>query len=225
MNVKKLNLAGIILLLLLGFAECNKEKSKDTSKEEFCLYINSENIDKTIPIINDYLVCLKNNLNDEQKLQAFTDWLKSCTCVFDATILCVSCIKTYPKQSEISISFKENGKTAVFILDISMSNPLRAIRYCNNYYETNVTLKNTESYSHNFMLGDEEGATIKVQAEHYEKSELIRDETTNMNVVYHYKPIIDFVGEDCVVIEVYYNKTGIDITKTEIVKINFTITE
>ena len=45
--------------------------------------------------------------------------------------------------------------------------------------EINVTLKNTESYSQTFVLGDEEGASIKVQAQHYEKSELVRDESTN----------------------------------------------
>jgi hypothetical protein len=69
--------------------------------------------------------------------------------------------------------------------------------------EINVTLKNTESYSHTFVLGDEEGASIKVQAQHHENSELVRDESTNMNVEYRYKPITDFVGNDYVVLEVY----------------------
>ena len=91
--------------------------------------------------------------------------------------------------------------------------------------EINVTLKNTESYHQTFVLGDEEGATIKVQAQHYEKSEFIRDESTNMNVVYHYKPITDFVGKDYVVIEVCYNKTGVGPTDIQTVKINFTISK
>lgn len=225
MNAQKFNFAGIILLLLLGLCGCDKEKSKDATKEDFCLYLNSENIDKTIPIINDYLSSLKSNLNDEQKLKALTEWLKSCPCIIDATILCVSCIYTDPAQSEISILLKENGMTGVFILDILMSNPLTAIRYCHHYHEIDVTLKNTDSYSHIFILGDEEGATIKVQPENYEISELIRDESTNMNVEYHYKPKINFVGKDYVVIEVHYNQTGVDPMEPEIVKINFSVTE
>ena len=91
--------------------------------------------------------------------------------------------------------------------------------------EINVTLKNTENYSKTFVLGDEEGAAIKVQAEHFEKSELIRDKNTNMNVEYHFKPITDFVGKDYVVIEVFYNKTGIGPTEIETVRINFSITK
>ena len=91
--------------------------------------------------------------------------------------------------------------------------------------EINKTLKNTESYYETFVVGDEEGAIIKVQAMHYEKSELIRDESTNFNAQYHYKPIADFVGKDYVVIEVHKNKTGIGPVEIETVKINFTITK
>ena len=91
--------------------------------------------------------------------------------------------------------------------------------------EINVTLKNSDSYQKDLAAGgDEEGAIIKVQATHYEKSELIRNESTNFSVIYHYKPATDFIGEDEVVIEVINNKTGLDpIIKN--VKITFTVTE
>jgi hypothetical protein len=75
------------------------------------------------------------------------------------------------------------------------------------------------------VLGDEEGASIAVQAQHYEKSELVRDESTNINVEYRYKPTSDFVGNDYVIINVYYNKTGENsFAYTETERINFTIT-
>ena len=87
-----------------------------------------------------------------------------------------------------------------------------------------ITLKNTESYFHNFHLsGDEEGASIKVQAKYYEMSEIYRDEY--MNVIYHYKPLADFVGNDFVVVETYSNKTGVGAGITRRVKLNFTITK
>ena len=67
--MKKLNLIGLILFLFVGFVGCDKT----TDSEKPCLHLNSKNIDKTIPIINNYLSSLKSNLNDEQKLQALTE--------------------------------------------------------------------------------------------------------------------------------------------------------
>ena len=224
--MKQFNLIGLILLLLTGLVGCDKE-GQATDSEKLCLYLNIENINKTVPIINDYLATQKSNLSDEQKLQELTEWLKSCSCIDDATILCMSCIYTLPAQSEISFSFKEVDVTKIVTLDILMSNPLKAgickIQGANN--ETNVTLKNTESYSRTFVLGDEEGASIPIQAQHYEISELVRDESTNMNVEYRYKPTTGFVGTDYVIIEIYYNKTGESSSAyTETERINFTIT-
>jgi len=104
----------------------NGEQVYCYNAKEICSYLNMEDITKTIPIIDDYLASLSNDLNDEQKLQAFTEWLKSHSCVIDASILCVSCIYTWPAISEISILFKENEKTVEVVLDILMTNPLKA---------------------------------------------------------------------------------------------------
>ena len=198
-----------------------------TGNEKLCLYLKSGFIDKTLPVINEFLAGLPSSNSfseDEQNLQALAKWLKSNSCVIDATILCVSCIKTLPLQSEISFSFKEGEVTKVVTLDISMTKPLKA-RICSVIEESNVTLKNTESYSRTFVVGDEEGALIMYQAQHYEKSELVRDASTNMNVEYRYKPTANFVGNDNVGLEVYYNKTGEPSSAyIEIVRINFTIT-
>jgi hypothetical protein len=223
--MKQLNLIGLILFSLIGLVGCDKESQTDSGK--LCSYLNSGNIDKTIPIINEFLADLPNSNSfseDEQNLQTFVKWLKSNSCIIDATILCVSCIETLPEQSEVSFSFQEGEITKVVTLDISMSKPLKA-GICNIREESNVTLKNTESYSRTFVLGDEEGAAIMYQAQHYEKSELVRDESTNMNVEYRYKPTTGFVGNDDVILEIYYNKTGEDgFAHIETVKLNFTIT-
>jgi len=230
MNMKKLNLIGVILLLLVGFVGCDKEEDQVTGSEKLCPYLNIENINKVIPIINDYLSNLpssNSSAEDEQNLQALAKWLKSSPCIIDATVLCVSCIYTLPAQSEISFSFNEGEVTKVVTLDISMSNPLKAgickIQGASN--ETNVTLKNTESYNRAFVLGDKEGASIPIQAQHYETSELVRDESTNMNLEYRYKPTSSFVGNDYVILEIHYNKTGENSSAyTETERINFTIT-
>ena len=133
MIIRKFKFVRILLIPLLVFFGCEKEKNDEVNKEELCLYFNSENLDKTTPIINNYLSELADNLGNEQKLQALTEWLKSHTCINDASILCVSCIYTLLEQSEISISFEEDGETKKIILDILMSNPLRAIGYHEHY--------------------------------------------------------------------------------------------
>jgi hypothetical protein len=231
LNVVKKGTVVMLCMVLMGLffaVGCKKDDGKkDTkSQEELCLYLNSENIDKTLPIINEFLADLPNSNSfseDEQNLQALAEWLKSSPCVIDATVLCVSCILTDPAQSEVSFSFQEGEITKIVTLDISMSKPLKA-GICAVQEVSNVTLKNTESYSRTFVSGDEEGAIILYQAQHYEKSELVRDESTNMSVEYHYKPAIDFVGTDSVGLEIYYNKTGEGLPYIETVRINFTIT-
>jgi hypothetical protein len=97
--------------------------------DEFCLYFNSQNSGKSLLVINAFLRGLSNDLNDEQKLQALTVWLKSHPCIVDATIFFISCILTLPTQSEIIISFEKNGKMEHLVLDISMSDPLKASGY------------------------------------------------------------------------------------------------
>ena len=131
--MKKLNLVGVVILLLLGLVGCDKEKKQVTDNEKLCLYLNSENIDETIPIINEFLADLPSSNSfseDEQNLQALTEWLKSSSCVIDATILCVSGIYTDPAQSEVSFSFKENDVIKRVVLDILMTNPLKVVKIC-----------------------------------------------------------------------------------------------
>jgi hypothetical protein len=133
MKAKKLNLIGIVLLLLLGFTGCDKEK-KQIDSEKLCQYLNSENIDKTIPIINEFLESLPSNTEqniskEEQNLRTFTEWLKSSSCIIDASILCVGCIYTLPPISEISFSFMEASVIKTVVLDIPMATPLKA-RIC-----------------------------------------------------------------------------------------------
>lgn len=73
------------------------------------------------------------------------------------------------------------------------------------------------------MSGDD--TSIPVQAQHYETSEVVIDESTNMNVEYRYKPTPGFVGNNVVILEIYYNKAGEHSSAyTETEKINFTIT-
>ena len=89
-----------------------------------------------------------------------------------------------------------------------------------------VTIENSEDYNYDFNIsGDEEGAVIIIQAKHFQVSELIRNSSTNWNVVYQYKPEANYVGADYVEIETCNGGQGVNCTNTEIVRINFTITD
>ena len=90
--------------------------------------------------------------------------------------------------------------------------------------ELEVTIKSSETYQHNFnILGDEEAASIKIQAEHYETSELIRDSIWDL--IYYYQPKMDYSGRDYVEIEICEYRPRRTCEKNKIIKFYFTITD
>ena len=140
---------GVVLGFLVAVAGCDRLEPVDTGGVKTpCEFVNEENIDETIPIINEFLENLSNSLDEEQKLQELVTWFKSHSCITDARILHISGIETLPPQSEILISFKENGVTKELILDISMGEPLKAIRYhecySQSYCDKDVIVSATE---------------------------------------------------------------------------------
>jgi hypothetical protein len=92
--------------------------------------------------------------------------------------------------------------------------------------ELNIQLQNTETYDYDLCIsGDEEGAAIIVQAQHYEVSELIRNSSTNWSIVYRYKPEENYTGNDHVEIETCTGGQGVTCTNIDTIRINFTVTE
>ena len=92
-----------------------------------------------------------------------------------------------------------------------------------------ATVKNSQEYEYRTGFGgDEQGASIKVQAGHFEKSEIIRNASTGFEPVYKYKPNGDYVGKDSVELELVDHEIGSGpddpgkTTKTRVV-INFTV--
>lgn len=87
-----------------------------------------------------------------------------------------------------------------------------------------VEIKNSETYEYQMVSGDEEGATIKVQAEHYDISEIRRNSKTNYVVVYTYKPKSNFVGYDYVELEIQKGSDGASAsTEIRTIKINIIV--
>lgn len=92
-----------------------------------------------------------------------------------------------------------------------------------NVTSENINISNTETYEYDLGgFGDEDGARISKQAEHYEISELNRNET----IVYIYKPAEGFTGSDLVKIEIITGSDGSSPGNvSKIVEIKFNVTE
>ena len=113
-----------ILLICLATFSCKKERDN----EKFCAFVNDQNFDATISLVDEFLATLSDN-NQEESLEKLKDWLAAKSCVNTASILCNSCIKTLPAQSELSIKFNANGQDTTLTLDVIMAEPLRVRTY------------------------------------------------------------------------------------------------
>jgi hypothetical protein len=69
-------------------------------------------------------------------------------------------------------------------------------------------LRTTDTYQYPTVGGDEEGALIAKQAQHYRVSEIRRNASTNWVVVYVYQPQGGYVGSDYAEIEIHTNSVG-----------------
>ena len=124
-NVKCL----VILLVVAGFFSCNKQSSF-VDPEDFCSYVSVENIDKSVPIVKNFLAGISNDLSDEKKMQELATWLKSCPCIIDATVAYKCNFGPNGKwESEIVFSYDENGTTKYLMLEILNTKPLAITGY------------------------------------------------------------------------------------------------
>ena len=144
----------VILLIVAGLFSCDNQSSSDElEKVEFCLYLNMEDVHKTIPIVNEFLANQSNSLSDEEKLQALATWLKSCPCIIDAAVFRTVFSSIMQKTiTEISISFNENGVKKELALDILMNNPLEAIGFHELYHPGQISVVTKTFFTMDMMF-------------------------------------------------------------------------
>ena len=154
-----------ILLLVAGFLSCDKQSSFVEPEEEdaeepqafvidevddleFCSYLSVENIDKSIPIVKKFLEGLSTDLDDEKKLHAAAIWLKSCSCIIDATVAFKSNFAPNGVwESEVVISYEESGTTKYFRLEILNTRPLAVVGYYGPEKPRDLFVKTKYDYS------------------------------------------------------------------------------
>lgn len=128
MTRKTILTTATILLACLTLWTCKKDKVVCSDNETFCALVDDQNFDATGPLIDDFLAKLKKD-NQDENLEKLKNWLECKSCVDKAKILCNSCIKTLPLQSELSVDFIFNGQTVKMTLDILMDDPLKFSAY------------------------------------------------------------------------------------------------
>jgi hypothetical protein len=92
-------------------------------------------------------------------------------------------------------------------------------------YNQEVTISNAEILNYNLgPFGDEQGASIALQAANYEISEIVRDDLGEK--VYRYKAKSGFIGTDLVEIKrLEFKVASGKITEIHITRISITVTE
>jgi hypothetical protein len=86
-----------------------------------------------------------------------------------------------------------------------------------------TVVNNYQTYSYDLgIAANHENATIITQASNFERSEIVRDASTDMRYVYFYKPLNNFTGNDMVEIEICSGGTS-QCSSKEKLTINFTV--
>jgi hypothetical protein len=87
-----------------------------------------------------------------------------------------------------------------------------------------ISLEAGELYIYDLEIyGDEEGASISTQAKHFQRSEIIRDASTDYGAVYYYQSEEGFSGMDSVEIETCTGGTGTGCTDIRTLQLVFRI--
>jgi len=97
-------------------------------EEYFCDFVNADKIGLAAPVINLFFKsdnsAAYQALSDEQKIQLFVKWVKSYDCIVDVQIQCASCVKTLPLQSDVLMTFMQDGQPVTRLISISMGKTL-----------------------------------------------------------------------------------------------------
>ncbi len=114
-----------------------------------------------------------------------------------------------------------NGSYWTLIIDGSGQLQTKAASFTN----LDVTIANTETYVLNVSVGDEEGVSVFLQADHFNQSTIVMDASTNWAHEYRYTPANNYTGSDKVtLLQVTGSNGASPNTDFEYLTINFTIT-
>jgi hypothetical protein len=111
-----------VLIISIGAIACEKEPDMELNDDNgFCNSLNMEDINKTIPIINEFLSELPAGISKEQTFESLETWLNSFPCDVNAKILYgVDWIWGGEQMYGVSISVEDNGIMRELELDFAI---------------------------------------------------------------------------------------------------------
>ena len=123
-NIMKSVLKNVIIVLILAISvsACDKDPEiGSTDNDEFCSCLNLEDINKTIPAINEFLAGLPDSINREQTFESLETWLNSFPCNVGAKILYgTDMIWGQEQMCGVAISVKDGDKIRELELDFAV---------------------------------------------------------------------------------------------------------
>ena len=125
---KKILFLTILSTFLFTGQSCTKgELSNPVLGVDLCLKVTNNDFKGMKEVINRYLKNGVFNVNQSPEAQLYdlVEWLNKQNCI-SAELLCNSCIRTYPAQSEIRIILHTGGERRIVTLDILMSKHIEA---------------------------------------------------------------------------------------------------
>jgi len=136
MKVNVLKFAIMVVIFATMVASCN-EKVKGELEPHFCSHHDNEIIiNKTIPSVNMFLNGLPTSWNEERQLSTLMTWLKTQSCVIDATFripcLCQSCVsdKNYQPIGVINILIDDKETKKELYFRLSMGKLIQVASFC-----------------------------------------------------------------------------------------------
>ena len=130
----KATLCLALIVVFGGLASCisDLEEKRDAGvvdDMEFCACVSLEDIDKTIPAVNQYLGTLNKNRDNEQRLHALAAWLKSFPCIIDSRMIQNETMPGFPPKTDIAFSFMDDEIIRELLLDISTADKVVSYHY------------------------------------------------------------------------------------------------
>jgi len=109
-------------MLAIGAYACNKEPEIEINDDvDFCSCLNLEDIYKTIPLINEFLVELPDGTSKEETFESLETWLNSFPCNVDAKILFgIDLVWGQEQMYGVSISVKDSEIMRELELDFAI---------------------------------------------------------------------------------------------------------
>ena len=106
-----------------------------------CVDFDIENIENSIPVINEFLSALPDILSGEQKIKELEKWLNIHFCIAVASVEHYSAVKTNPPTGEIIIRAMDGrGVLRAYYMDVQWTSPMTVTGFHNPFY----THENTE---------------------------------------------------------------------------------